>query len=300
MPENPFIIDRPLRAGDPYVGREKIMAWVGEFLASGNGRRLALVQGSRGFGKSSLVAKLAERPADSEHILLTVDVRSLPHESESTLLWSLTKAFSSSLLGQGISPPPIEKALLLLNPRRNFQTKYWLPLVQSVGERALVVIIDNADEHLRPTKLLQGPSLFEFIPALLSSSQQEKYLFTTSVRVTAFPSTAFEPFGDFEVRRMSAFSSKQVRQLLRHMPATFIPNAVSNYIYTLTEGHPADVQRLAHALYERCTAHNVGTATTADLIAILAYDTEPLDFHGPVYRRRRQLSVDVKSLQEKD
>ena len=81
-------------------------------------------------------------------------------------------------------------------------------------------------------------------------------------------------------------TNDETTSLLKIAGQYTIPDYVCGYIFRLTSGHPADVQRLAYHIFERSVEAGYRFVTVADVLAILSSDLKSGDFYQPVYGQR--------------
>ena len=144
MPDtvNPYIPGQPVDNPDLFFGRRDLMTSLREHLLMG--RRVFVVSGGHRMGKSSLLRQLPNHLSD-EFLSVRVELRDEGARSLSWLLWRLADLIwhevdqRLGLTGQGPALPEFEKGTDL------FAERYWPEIRSTLGDRCLVLMLDDLD-----------------------------------------------------------------------------------------------------------------------------------------------------------
>ncbi|MFN2187564.1 MAG: AAA family ATPase [Candidatus Promineifilaceae bacterium] len=284
---NPFIYGRPLETADPFFHRGHELAWISY---SGQKPReskpLALV-GPPGIGKTSLIKQAMADPGNKELQIIIIDAPSIVEIEVREFLWSFTERLSLELKRIGIAAPELQKRQLLHNAVHEFDTGFWEPLDDSLINQRLLLVLDAADllfELAESNRL--GSEILDIIHQLYLGSAHIEFLYVLFQVDRSNPSArCLFPYDD-RILELRNFELEEALYIIDRFHPYWAAKDVRKYIHDLTGGHPNDLQRLCHILYNRCAQLGISHITMADVSAVLAMDPSPDDYYMPVYRRR--------------
>jgi hypothetical protein len=177
--------------------------------------------------------------------------------------------------------------MLVLNPLHEYMKKFWFPLADSLEDVRLLLAFDDAD-------ILYGTAngknrkdeILDIILDLYEEVDNIEYLMVSSDVVSQRASVADQMIDESAVLELSNFDLDDSLDIINLAYPYRIVDSVGTYIHDLTGGHPNDLQRFCHALYERCFNMGITHITFADIAAALILDLGPGDFHMPVFKRK--------------
>jgi hypothetical protein len=185
----------------------------------------------------------------------------------------------------------LEKRMLVLRPRQSFQTTFWRQLITNYNGQRMVLILDHF-EYL--AKKITSPetkrSYRQYLYKLLEESQDIYALTSLAGRMATYDPMDVAPFHQSLNYRITQFSRTQTYDLINQNRILNILQPVATYIHLLTGGHPADIQRLCHAIFERMQEYDLRVVTVADVVATLRTGIKPADFRRPVHQQRVKIS----------
>lgn len=284
--ENPFIPDRPARGSNEFIGRAAAINWIRDALHETSATMPLTISGSPGAGKTSLLYHLVDAGREGDVGVLYADIRAMSSDNMSAFLWQLAKAIMVGMEDQGLRGPRIEKRMLVLNPLLVFRQRFWQPLINRALETPLLLAWDNFDclaERSGGDHNVQA--IRAYLYGLLETESPLDLLLTVTARVEAIVENSLSPFRLEHSYRITNLNREQTLQLIRYSDEFPVFEAVAEFIYDLTAGHPGDVQRLCHVLFQRQLARGHTQITAADVLAILQQELSPSEFSGAVYRR---------------
>ena len=290
-PENPFTPDYPVRVGQVFVGRKGAIEWlrgnVGHVSSSQSpADRPLTISGAPGTGKTSFLNQLVAGRLGSEIGVLYTDFRTLNINSISDFLWGLAKAIMAGMNSQQLNGPTIEKRMLVLNPQLVFRQRFWQPLVSQGSETPLLLAWDNFDSLVDTSDGgHSAQTLRAYLYGLLETGAPIDLLLTITGRVAAIAERSLSPFRLANTYRLTNLSRDHMLQLVQSSDHLPIIETVGIFVHELTAGHPGDVQRLCHALFNRHMDRQYSQVTAADVLAVLQHELSPSDFRGAVYHR---------------
>ncbi len=291
---NPFIPDRPARGNPEFVDRAAASKWIWDALHQTPATSALTISGSHGVGKTSLLFHLVDTGQESDIGVLYADIRAMNLSNISAFLWQLAKTIMVGMEDLGLSGPRIEKRMLVLNPLLVFRQRFWQPLLSRALETPLLLAWDNFDCLAeRPDGDHNVQAIRAYLYGLLETESPLDLLLTVTGRVEAIVENSLSPFRLERSYRMTNLNREQTLQLTRYSDRFPVFEPVAEFIHDLTAGHPGDVQRLCHVLFERHLARGHTQIAAADVLAVLQQELSPSEFSGAVYRRLDRTTFSV-------
>lgn len=295
---NPFVYDRPLEKTDRFVGRQQVLSRIHSSFQDGSARRPLVLSGMAGIGRTSTIRKLAS--SKSPHSLITAHINTpgLIGDDIRDFLWRISEAIDDGVRDTGLQLPDLQKRMLVLRPIQVFRKRYWAPLDEVLGGRRLLLAFDDADVLAYG---LAGDSLesdiLDIMHELFKNSSRIEFLFGLTGYAVSDSTGWLDFFEELRSVNIPKFEFDQSAELMRQASPFHILGDVGRYIHILTGGHPGDLQRLCHALYERCILLGISHVTMADVAVTLALSLSPGEFYTPVYDRQAMIKHDAAGVQ---
>ncbi|MCI0579555.1 MAG: SUMF1/EgtB/PvdO family nonheme iron enzyme [Chloroflexi bacterium] len=288
---NPYTINGPVVDQDLFFGRQQFFAWLQEHLEQS---RLLVLHGNRGMGKTSILCQLEAGRLEPGIVAVTVDAATLTGDTLSGFMWQLGQQMSQGLSQQGVVVPLLDKDGFIATPRRAFNNQLLSPLLKHLENRCLLLAFDNMDEFIRQVQeRFFEQTILSHLYHLLQEYDQLIYLFALESNPAALPFDVLAPFQLNHFYQLDALDREDALDLMRRPAPYRVFTEVSDYVLDITGGHPADVQRICHALYERAQQSNLTQVTLADVFTVLQTSLRESDFYTPVYRRQATTTAQI-------
>lgn len=255
---NPFVIDRPLGAQDPFYGRDALFRRLQDDLLEG--RRLFAVFGKRRIGKTSFINQLDLRLGGRYHIQ-RIDWKATPPEPASTReqrhnapiirapLWRLSCGITQAL---GQPAPAAPTGALLGDHDRSVS---WLRgvIASALDNHADQVQLFCLDA-LQPHEFSASQGWAETL-AVFSAISEDLPQVALLLVVEGRAEECALPLDDLPIRQLvlgglSAQDSEDLLMLLTHGAIHFDPESLRR-IHVLSGGEPLFVQHFGRILFER-------------------------------------------------
>jgi hypothetical protein len=184
---NPYTPGLPLRAGSPtFFGREDIFDFIRQNLPAIIQKMILVLVGGRRTGRTSVLYQLPARLNDPRYIPIYVDAQALGIDPGiGSFFLSLAMAITDGLSNAGISMMPPSLAELKEGPQHVFERSF-LPMVRErIGERILLVAIDEFEElgdRVRRERLPR--EIFPYLRHLIQHGEQLAFIFSSTHKMT--------------------------------------------------------------------------------------------------------------------
>ncbi len=285
--ENPYIFGRPLEKSDPFFGRHDEISWLRRAAWAEKGRAPLIILGSPGIGKTSIINRLVHDTDSQKLITISIDASQIFDVGVRDFLWRFSQRITKGLAERDRIAPSIQKRMLVLRPMEEFSKRFWMPLAESLRDERLLVAFDDADVLFGLSgERSSGDEILDIMSRLYKKAGTIEFLLVLSDSIKQKPPVGDLYFDKARILEVGNFDKQQSLDIIRQSYPRRVADIVGTYIHDLTGGHPNDLQRLCHALYERCLHLGINHITLADVAVTLAMDLDPGDFHMPVFKRR--------------
>lgn len=283
---NPFSYSGPIIDSTMFVGRRKALAQLWHWATRPTDGLQLFLEGVPGIGKTSLLIRMREGAQGTYLVPVIVDAAKLPLESPVEFLWRLSQQLSEGIRGHNLEVPNLEKSALVLRSWANFRDFYWKQLPHFLGDKILILAVDNFDSLFLSSSESNGAiNLRNYVLNLLNEYSQTRAIFVLRGRAQAYASRLLFPFNQIPIYRLRSLSLADTVELMNKSDQFRVFEDISNLVYNLTMGHPADVQRICHALFQRVQAGSIRQPAMSDIISILDVELAPKDFYTNLYGR---------------
>lgn len=268
MPDtvNPYIPGQPVDNPDLFFGRRDLVTSLREHLLKG--RRVFVVSGGHRLGKSSLLRQVPNHLSD-EFLTVRVDLLDEGARSLNWLLWRLADLIwhevdqRLGLTGQGPSLADFEDG------NDVFAERYWPEIRSALGDRCLVLMLDDLDSlDDAGEEDVQG-SLISFLEELRGQDGALALIMSMSVtQQEALLRRHGRLFGGAVTNVLGPLNSEDASRLIT-WPVDGIlayDYGVSRRMIELTSGQPYYLQLLCFEVFNRCAATGWVNQHDVDLV----------------------------------
>jgi GTPase SAR1 family protein len=286
-PGNPYIFGRPLEKSDPFFGRRDEISWIKRAVWTEKERQPLAIIGWPGIGKTSIVNRLVHDKDSQKLTTIAIDTSQIWDLDARDFLWRFSQEITKGLAESGRVAPSIQKRMLVLRPFEVFRKRFWMPLAKTMSDERLLVVFDDADFLFDLSgKRSSETNTVDIMSRLYKEVETIEFLLVLNDNVKQRLIAGDLFFDKLRILEIGNFDEQQSIDIIRQAYPRRIAEIVGTNIHDLTGGHPNDLQRLCHALYERCLHLGTNHITLADVAVTLVMDLDPGDFQMPVFKRR--------------
>ena len=266
---NPYDFTQPVRDGRYFAGRKKLFDWIRGHL-DGLGKPIVLY-GPRLTGKTSVLLQIEAGHFGPDFLTVYLDFDDLTMESLSAFLWSFSQTAVTTLREHKIELDIPQLSAFIANPQHAFQEKFLDPIQSKLDGRQLIILCDNLQQLQAQIERRTLPeNTFNIFNTFIQKQANAQSIFALEITNLSIPE--MHPLlRDTHNYPLENLSSEDALALIRDPVRYTIVKDVADYIYTLTSGHPHDLQRVCHALYERHQEHNLQQITIADIVFVKTF-----------------------------
>ncbi|MFZ0544249.1 MAG: SUMF1/EgtB/PvdO family nonheme iron enzyme [Candidatus Promineifilaceae bacterium] len=293
---NPYIVDAAITDPAMFFGHTRVFTWIEETLREESVKEPLILYGPPGVGKSSILRQLENGYLGEWPTVIYLKMNELPLGTLTDFLWKLAIHIRESIIsaGKNIRVPVVDRSRFKAEPDSAFDGYLNRVIARLSGEGQLVLAFDDLD-------ILVGKSqegypeytILTYLHDLLQREDKLVYIFTLSREIDTLPSYALAPFQLSERHPVSNFDLETTLAFLRQSALFNTSAVIGEYIYHLTGGHPGDIQRYCHELYERQQNNRLLHISLADVVAVTRQSRESGSFQTPVNQRLAEESVTV-------
>jgi len=255
MPDagNPFIPGQPVDSPSLFFGRQEAIAWVGENLVKG--RRLMVIFGASRVGKTSLLRQLPRYLPDA-YTVVRVEMLDEQVTQLDRLLWRLAHAISQqpSLRPGGKVPQPVWADFeghtdYLLG-------SYWPQLRAAIGQRDLILMLDDLDFLVGDERNLLGPLLAALEEWFAQDPHLSSILTLTLTPQELATRANVQLPAHLPLYQLGPLPSEDAIRLLQEPVGGTITYdyGVPRRLVEITSGQPYYLQLLCFEIFNRCAA----------------------------------------------
>ncbi len=248
---NPYIIDGPLEAGDPFIGRERVFAWVQASLEAGEnlkaGSRLLALYGLPYTGKTSLLRRLPQR-LGKRYLYVFNDISEISPWHMGAWAARLRRDVAAVLQAAGHPWPEAASPA----PDATKEAA-WEGLAAALEENTLLLLVDGLSLADKPEK---WQPLVAWLRELVSWAPVRALMaWQGHVAQAAEPANA--ALADIPSFAIGYLSEREVEQALVETGRGRLryDYDAARQVHAWSGGHPFLVQLFGHALFERCAAY---------------------------------------------
>ncbi len=278
---NPYDFAHPVRDGRFFAGRKKLFAWINDYLKEP--ARPIILYGPRRIGKTSILKQIEGGQFGPAFLTVYIDFAELAMDSLSVLLWELAQTVVTYLRQLKLELDDPRLPDFVADPSRAFQEQCLRPIESKLDGRQLLLLGDNLHKLSQRTERGTLPeNSFTTLDQLIHSQPYARCIFTLELTNTGVPE--LHPFlQDTHNYLIESLTVEEAMTLIREPVRYTVVKDVAQYIYTLTDGHPYDLQQICHTLYERQEEHSLQQITIADVVLVKSFvlKDKPSEFSPP-------------------
>jgi len=252
--------------GAPFVGRDDVFEWLKKHLAHRSPTQPLLLYGPPQIGKTAVLREIENGRLGPEFLTVTIDFARLLRESLSIFLHDLAQTAVAQLQQKGLSLPEPQQPDFVVNAYKAFQDHFLQPVLAQLHGRNLLFLFDNLDAVLEQIDTgTLAANTFEAFYRLIHAHAHAYSLFTLTYPSPHSQPETFAPFEAIPHLELQPLTQTEVSALLRQAAPSPTVKDVTSYIYQLTGGHPAALQRLRQALQDWQNQRHIRQLTIADV-----------------------------------
>lgn len=265
--KNPYQIGEPA-AVDRFVGRAELFTWIKERVGETEGAAAVYLFGPAGSGKSSILKQLEADRLALPYYFVWISCRRLQLHNVAGFLWSLVNEIGQSLERHGISIRRPERSALVARPQGAFKQQFLTPLMANLDRQGLVLMLDDTEVlFVEDGGQLPTQELRQTLHQLSLDQESVRLLFSLAGDEAAVAPATLAPFVAEHTQPVAPLERDDVFALLAEDAPFKVYDEIADYVYALTGGQPAEVQRLGYALFERWRLGKAEQITLTDVVA---------------------------------
>jgi hypothetical protein len=250
---NPYVAGQPLEAGSPlFFGREDLFGFIDENLSAAHHNNLVLI-GQRRTGKSSLLKQLPLRLGD-RYVPVYLDGQSIvldPGMPTFFLNIAVEIGFALQERGFSIAIPDIQT--FTEHPAHTFEHKYLRLVRAAIGDRHLVLLLDEFEELESAAKSGKlDASVFGFLRHLSQHENWLSVIYCGTHRMEELAADYWSVLFNISLYKHIGFLEFDEAERLIQEPVAsygmFYDDLALDKMLRVTAGHPYFLQLLCHSL----------------------------------------------------
>ena len=269
---NPYTPGLPLRPGNPtFFGREDIFKFIRQRLPTLAQKMVLVLIGERRTGKTSILQQLTSRLNNPRYIPIYVDCQGLGIDPGlGNFFLSLAEVLADGLERAGVSTRRLTPEELGESPKRVFERQFLPEIRKQIGERVLLLTIDEFEELGERVEHKQlPPEIFSYLRHLIQHEEQLAFIFAGTHKVEELVGNYWSVlFNIAEYRKVGFLSREETIRLItepvQSCRMVYDQLAVEE-IMRLTACHPYFTQLLCAILVSRCNEVQHSYVTIQDV-----------------------------------
>ena len=265
---NPYVIGRPLRESDVFIGREETFGRIASSLEGANQDNVVVLMGQRRMGKTSVLRQLKTRLGPGYAPVL-VDLQGILGRGEGAFLWEIAAAVCDGLDAIGITIEEPSSASFAEDPGWFFRHHFLKPVGQALGERKLLIAFDEFEvlaERIAAGDL--SPRILPYFRSLMQHEEKISFIFAGTHRLDQLTGDYWGALFNLAIYLdIGNLDAKEVEELfLRPTRECFeIDQLALEKAVRVTGGHPHFCQLMAREMVELRNEERLGYLTVQDL-----------------------------------
>jgi len=265
---NPYIVGKPLRPEDPFVGREETFEFIRNNLKGETRDNIIILHGYRRTGKTSILYQLQRVLAD-EYIPVLIDVQGMVDEGLDAFLSNLAFQIYRAFRNAGIRLPRPKPADFKEQPGAYFRNEFLDVALENSGERDLLLMFDEfevLERLVKEGKLDAG--IFGYLRNLMQHEEKINFIFSGTHRLEEMVGDYWSILFNVALYKTVSFLEPEAAERLIREPVKdyfdYDALAVEKILRT-TGCHPHFTQLLCHSLVNYRNERKVNYITIEDV-----------------------------------
>jgi len=269
---NPYIAGSPVTGPEMFFGREDVFTFIRQALIGKHRDNIIVLYGQRRTGKTSTLYQLPSC-LGPHYLCVFVDLQALHLEGIDGFLWELANHIQRVLRREHqIELPDLERREFMADARNFFQYKFLDQVWSAIGERHLLLMLDEAirlEEQVRLGKLEH--QVFEYMSHLMQHYERLNFLFSLGSGLEEMEKEYSLLFRTAVYKKISFLDRGTTNALIANPVKDYykVEDIAQERIFQITSGHPYCVQLLCHNLFNRWQQRPVETITVQDVERVL-------------------------------
>ncbi len=281
---NPYSVAEPAGKDRPFYGRDTLFTWIRAALLQAVPEQgpdhPVILRGPRHIGKTSILLQLEAGALQPPYTAVYIDLAAIPLDTPSALLWEVAQTAVRQLQQGHIELPPLSHTPFIGDPLRAFREQLLLPATVALNEAQtavqegrptskLLFLFDNL--NILAAKMKSHAVKEDFLPALhqtIYRNNRAACLFTWETGDDPIPEMMQPLFQQAQVYDVGPLEHEDALTLIRRPLNDAIFKNVAEYIASLTQNYPYEIQLICQELYERRQRLKLSLITVADVKAV--------------------------------
>jgi len=268
---NPYVPGRPLGPASPvFFGRDDVFDFVAENARGLLQRNILILIGQRRTGKTSMLLQLPVRLSD-EFVAVYLDCQSLGlTPGLSAWLYDVATTIADGVGERGIQVVVPGLAAFEQRPARVFEHEFLKPLQAALGERTLLLVLDEFEElegRVRGGRL--EPTLFPYLRHLMQHTHKLGFVFVGTHRLEEMTTDYWSVLFNIALYRHIGYLDEEAAERLITEPvqpfAMVYDDLALHRMLQVTAGHPYFLQLLCYSLVNAHNRSGRSYTTVADV-----------------------------------
>jgi hypothetical protein len=256
---NPYMPGIPLRPGNPtFFGREDVFQYIRQSMDTITQTSILVLIGQRRTGKTSILQQLPAHLDPAHYLCAFIDGNGLGIDpGMDNFFLSLIEDILLGLERAGISMPRVKSEELGESPQRFFEHQFLRDVRALIGERTLLLAIDEFEElGARVQSGALPESVFSYVRHLIQHGERLAFIFAGTHRIEEMIGDYWSVLFNASIYRRIGFLEEDAAKRLITEPVRnegmLYDDLAIQEIVRLTAGHPYFVQLLCQVLVNHC------------------------------------------------
>jgi len=252
-----------------FYGRQDVFAWIKQRLAEKSPTQPIVLNGSPRIGKTAVLNQIIDGKLGRDIVPIYIDFGKLLYESLSIFLSDMAQTAVHVLQEKGIELDSPTNADFVVNPYKAFSSQFLLPALEKLGQKKLLLLCDNIDLLLDAE--LDGsfePQTFEAFYRLIHAQPRAYTLFTLNYPLDDDDADRLAAIGNIPQFEIKNLSEDETIFMIQQQHNFTIFRDAAQFIYQITDGHPATTQIYCDAIRKRQEDASLRHITVADVTAV--------------------------------
>lgn len=265
---NPYVVGRPLRESDVFIGRDETFQRIAASLEGANQDNVVVLIGQRRMGKTSVLRQLRNRLSPG-YVSVLVDLQGTLGRGESAFLRDIATAICDGLEAYGLEIEAPSSSSFSEDPGWYFRHQFLKPVIRKLGEQRLLIAFDEFEvlaERISAGEL--PPRILPYFRSLMQHENQVSFLFAGTHRLDQLTGDYWGALFNLAVYlEIGHLHEEEVKELFLRPTREFFeldPLALDKAIRA-TGGHPHFSQLVARELVEQRNEEILDYVTIQDL-----------------------------------